>query len=334
MSDQEFTQYSERLQDFLEITSREAGRDSGFVQRTSKLTAAMFVKTIVLGLLGKGEASLTELVEVSARLGVDISESGFAQRMNAGAVRLLRQLVQAGIAQLGEHLTHDKWLFKTFSAVHIIDSTQVKMPDSCAGMFRGNGKTTPTASAKIQVSYEYLSATFTALSVGNGRDPDQRCPFPVEQATPGSVLLFDLGYFKQEVLAAIHAAHAFFVTRLLTQTALYWQAADAEQADVIGHIERQRQSSGEVHVYLGRTSRLPVRVVYQALPPGQVAQKRRRAQRLAKEQHRAVSAHHLRCLAWQLCITNVPTTRWSASQVLVVYRLRWHIELIFKLWKS
>ncbi len=33
-------------------------------------------------------------------------------------------------------------------------------------------------------------------------------------------------------------------------------------------------------------------------------------------------------------MTNVPASRWNASQVLLVYRVRWQIELVFKLWKS
>ena len=130
MSENEFTKRSEKLQDFLEITSRQAGRESGFVKRASKLTAAVFVKSLVLGLLEKGDASLSDLVQVSAKLDVKISESGLAQRMNERAVTMLRGLVQAGIEQLGELLTHDKRLFSGFSAVNIIDSTQVKLPDN------------------------------------------------------------------------------------------------------------------------------------------------------------------------------------------------------------
>lgn len=334
MSEQEFIERSEKLQDFLEITSRQAGRESGFVKRASKLSAAVFVKSMVLGLLGKGDASLTDLVEVSSKLGVNISESGFAQRMNKAAVSMLRELVQAGIAQLGELVTHDSALFKGFSTVNIIDSTQIKLAESCAGWFRGNGKTTSTASAKIQVCYEYLTGTFSALEVGNGRTPDQNCTLPVDLAKANSLTLMDLGYFKQGLLAAIDAAQAFFVTRLQTQTALYCQASDEQQMDIITQIEQQGSDCGEVSAYLGAKARLLVRIVYRRLPAQEVAKKRRHAQRLAKKNKRTCSARHLQFLAWQLCITNVPISRWSASQVLLVYRLRWQIELVFKLWKS
>jgi hypothetical protein len=156
----------------------------------------------------------------------------------------------------------------------------------------------------------------------------------VTLAKPNSLTLIDLGYFKQATLSAIDAAHAYFVTRLQTQTALFWQAADQQQADVIAHIEHQGQDCGEVTVYLGAKARLRVRLVYRRLPANQVAKKRRHAQRLAKKNKRTCSPQHLRWLAWQVCITTVPVSIWSASQVLLVYHLRWQIELVFKLWKS
>lgn len=41
------------------------GRTFGFVQRRSKLTTSLLVKTLVSGLLDKGDASLTNFVEVA-----------------------------------------------------------------------------------------------------------------------------------------------------------------------------------------------------------------------------------------------------------------------------
>ena len=37
---------------------------------------------------------------------------------------------------------------------------------------------------------------------------------------------------------------------------------------------------------------------------------------------------------WVIFITNIPANVLSAQQVSLVYRLRWQIEIIFKLWKS
>ncbi len=37
---------------------------------------------------------------------------------------------------------------------------------------------------------------------------------------------------------------------------------------------------------------------------------------------------------WSIFITNVPENKISAEQVLTIYRVRWQIELLFKLYKS
>jgi hypothetical protein len=170
------------LQAFFDLPSEMLGRTLGFVHRRSKLTTELLVKTLVLGLLGKGEATLTDLVEVALKLGVSISESGLAQRLNEGAAGVLKHLVQVGMAQLAEATTHSSEVLRRFSAVNIVDSTQVSLPERCQELFRGSGGLASAASAKIQVNYEYLSGTFTGLELGSGRVSDQRCPFPVALA--------------------------------------------------------------------------------------------------------------------------------------------------------
>ncbi len=218
--------------------------------------------------------------------------------------------------------------------MNIVDSTQISLPATCRRLFAGSGASASCASAKIQVSYEYLSGTFNGLAVGRGRVSDQKGTFPVDWAQAGSLTLFDLGYFNQAALAAIASAQAFFVTRLNTQVALYWAADDPKAANLLGYLEAPPETLGEVSVWLGANTRLPVRLVYRRLPDKQVAEKRRQAHRIAQKKGRVCSAAHLRWLAWQVCVTNVPRSRWSPHQVLLVYRLRWQIELIFKLWKS
>ncbi len=159
---------------------------------------------------------------------------------------------------------------------------------------------------------------------------DQKCTFPVDFAQAGSLTLFDLGYFNQAALAAIANAQAFFVTRLNTQVALYWVAEDPKAADILGYLEAQPEGMGEVSVFLGDHTRL----IYRRLPDKQVAEKCRKAWRNAHKKGRMCSAARLRAFAWQLCVTNVPLSRWTPHHVLQVYRLRGQIELIFKLWKS
>ena len=43
---------------------------------------------------------------------------------------------------------------------------------------------------------------------------------------------------------------------------------------------------------------------------------------------------YLKLLEWQFFITNIPKEWLRFDQILLLYRVRWQIELVFKLWKS
>jgi len=77
-------------------------RETGFVQHKSKMTGACFVQTRVLGWLANPEASLNQLVQVSADLGVDIRVAGLQQRLTCAAVRFLKALLQQALGWFRE----------------------------------------------------------------------------------------------------------------------------------------------------------------------------------------------------------------------------------------
>ena len=57
---------------FFEQTAETTARQTKFVLRRSKLTGAVFVQTLVLGWSEQPEASLNDLAEMAADLGVAI----------------------------------------------------------------------------------------------------------------------------------------------------------------------------------------------------------------------------------------------------------------------
>jgi hypothetical protein len=87
-------------------------------------------------------------------------------------------------------------------------------------------------------------------------------------------------------------------------------------------------------VFVGDDDRLPVRLVAYRLSPAQVAKRRRQAHHNARKKKRQVTQRHLRLLAWGLMITNVPSALLPAEALITLYRVRWQIELFFKLCKS
>lgn len=54
----------------------------------------------------------------------------------------------------------------------------------------------------------------------------------------------------------------------------------------------------------------------------------------ARDKGQTVTQRTLALAAWTLILTNVPATMLTLAEALVLLRVRWQIELLFKLWKS
>lgn len=60
----------------------------------------------------------------------------------------------------------------------------------------------------------------------------------------------------------------------------------------------------------------------------------RKINKEAKKKGRKVSKEHLAIIGLNLFVTNIPQEDILAYDIWEIYRLRWQIEFIFKVWKS
>jgi hypothetical protein len=99
-------------------------------------------------------------------------------------------------------------------------------------------------------------------------------------------------------------------------------------------LQNTTQKRLELNVWVGIQKRLACRLLAIRLSPEIVEEKRRQLRDKARRKGRPVSATSLAWLEWSVFITNVPLEWLTLEQVSLIYRLRWQIELLFKLWKS
>src|SRR5881227_3699180 len=130
---------SKALTELVTKSAETAGVASGFVQRQSKLSAALFVQTVVFGWLGQPMAGLGELSRVAGVLGVRISPQGLEQRFTQRAARLLQQVLAAGVKRVIESEPAAIPLLQRFNGVYIQDSTTVALPVELAAAWPGCG---------------------------------------------------------------------------------------------------------------------------------------------------------------------------------------------------
>jgi Transposase DDE domain len=321
-----------KLHAFFTQTAQSVAQTSGFVKRTSKLTGPLFLQVLTLGFLGHPSASLTDLVETGQDLGVTITKQGLQTRLEE-AVPFLQAMFQQGLTLFRNTLRLELTALQSFSAIYLTDSSIMALPPALQSEFPGCGGDGPEAALKIQVTFEFLRGTFTALTLQSSRSPDQIYTDDLHPIQAGALYLTDLGYFALTRFQTLAAHQAYFLSRLDTQTALVDETTH-KSLDLLTWLRTQSENLFEQPFLLGQRAGLPIRLVGARMPQEVIEQRHRKAYDNARRKGRTPSARHLEWLKWSLFITNVPSSQLPPAQVLRLYHVRWQIELIFKLWKS
>lgn len=327
-----YTQRQNELRLLLENWATEIGSATQFVQRKSKMSAARFCQTLILGSLEEGHKSLNDFAQISQELGVEISPSGLNQRFNEAAVELLKQMLGKSIA-LNIKAMNEAPFLSQFSDVQLVDSSYMGLPERLKELFPGIGRST-TAGLKLFLNYSYRYGQIKALEVASGRTMDQCHQIHIEHASERSLTMFDLGFFNQTLFQQFDDKNAYFIVRYQNQTALYEENLD--RIDLVSYLKKCKSNEVDLTVRIGSKVKTPVRLIALRLPKEVAAERRRQAKKKAKADGRRPTppAHRLALLDWAIFVTNVPPDLLSVEQVTLIYRLRWQIELIFKVWKS
>ncbi|WP_265037484.1 IS4 family transposase [Wolbachia endosymbiont (group A) of Anomoia purmunda] len=212
----------------------------------------------------------------------------------------------------------------------------ISLPSSMEDMYKGYGssyrdcESNTKSGIKLQLVFDYLNQALDKLNLIEGIRSDQGYRDYLNGLSANDLLIFDLGYFVPSSFKQIDEAGAYFVSRYKSDTNIY----DIETNQKIELLEcLEGQSLLEMEVLLGKEVKIKVRIICQKLTEEQSII-RRRANKLAKSHGYTSSQKNQKLLDWSIFITNVPESKISAEQVLTVYRVRWQIELLFKLYKS
>jgi len=90
------SQLTQALQEVFTTTADALARRTGFVQRASKLTGALFAQTLVFGWLANPQASLEGLAPVAAAVGVTIRAQSLDERFTEAAAVFMDDLLARG----------------------------------------------------------------------------------------------------------------------------------------------------------------------------------------------------------------------------------------------
>jgi len=324
------------MQVILQETAQSLGRTSGFVQRQSPFGGAELVQTLVFGWLANPQASLEALTQTAAALGVSLSAQGLDQRLGERAAEFLQQVLQQAVQQLVQADKVPLSVWAHFSGVYVQDSTTVTLPADLAEVWPGcGGGHTPgdgAAALKVQVQWELQSGQLSAVELQAGRAADRTAGEWLAHVPAGALVLADLGYFSLERMAAQAAAGSYWLTRVQAGTSLV--DADGQHWPLSAWLADQTATQVDCPIRLGVEHQLPCRLLAVRVTPAVAAERRRQLRAEARRRGQAVSAERLKLADWTVFVTNVPADWLPLEQAWVLARVRWQIELLFKLWKS
>src|SRR5262249_54426632 len=143
--------------------------------------------------------------------------------------------------------------------------------------------------------------------------------------------LRDLGYFNLRTFAQQARTGSYFVSRLKVSCHVY--DLEGQPLEWVSTLLACPDEQVEMDVFVG-AQRLPCRLLAWRVAAPAAQQRQAHLQIAAQDHERPVSLPRWQTAHWSVYISNAPPELLSLLQAQVLVKVRWQIELLFKLWKS
>jgi hypothetical protein len=331
-------QVSQAMQQLLTTAAEAADAKLHYTKRPdrAKFSAATLTQTLVLGFLAHPDARIEQLAQSAARVGVDVSPQAIDQRFTFATAALLQEILTSSMHDLIATDPVAIPVLQRFSGVRVHDSTTIVLPDALAEQWRGCGGTSAlhtSAALKCGVQLDLLTGALCGLDLVDGRASDHRLGVQHAALPKGSLRLADLGFYDLGLLAALSAAEVYWLSKLEPNAVI------TDATERTGSLLAFVQALGAIaqwegSVWVGKGQRLQARLLIKRVPQEVADQRRRRIRKSARDKGVTPSAAALALAEWTILLTNIPPELLSIAEALVLAKVRWQIELLFKLWKS
>lgn len=313
-----------------------------FIQRatTSKITGSNFLDIVIMNsdkLVGQ---SLNDLcIDLKQKYRVNISKQSLNDRFNLYAVKFLKSILESLLkTQITDVPIMTK--FKTFRRVLIKDSTCFQIDKSLSKDYPGSGGASSKASIRIQFEYDVLNGEIVDLTLNGFTEQDAKdSRKTIELVKNQDLVIRDLAYMHFDILEKIDKElDAFFLCRL-TQGVNVYEMIDEKYvkidfSDILTFMKNNKIDMLEKEIFLLFESKLCMRLIIYLLPDSVVSERMRSKNAENNKKGRTLSKKYKIRAQFNLMITNTSVEDIPADMVYTLYRVRWQIELVFKIWKS
>jgi hypothetical protein len=315
-------------------------KETGFVKREGKLNGSLFLDLIVFNSESLKSQSLNDLsVILNDEHGVDICKQSLHERFNSSAVTFLKIALDE---LLCKQLEPEPFMMdlKAVKRILIKDSVCFQIDESLSGSYPGSGGSGSKASVRIQFEYDLLNGRINDLTLNAFNDQDAKNSVATMELTnAGDLIIRDLAYVGLEALKGIVRHSAFYLCRLSPGLNVY-EKQDGKYViidfvKIYHYMKKRNLSCLEKEVFLGKREKFKTRLIINLMPEGEIEKRIRKArENNRKKGRKALTKEYIARAHLNLFITNMAVDTVPTYRVWDFYRLRWKIELIFKIWKS
>lgn len=272
-------------------------------------------------------------------LGIEISKQALHKRFNEYAVAFLSTALEKLLQQQLQN-SAIKLLDNEFNRVLIKDSVCFQVHESMAEFYPGSGGSGSKAAIRIQFEFDLLSGRITDISISAFNEQDAKDSLAtIENVKEGDLIIRDLAYMSLTVLKKIIKKLALYLCRPNTNVKMYelknGNYVEINFNGIVKYMKKHKISFMEKDVYCGINEKLKTRLILHLLPAEELAKRLRKARKNAKKKGNGnLSKNYKARAGLNLFITNASKEQIPAENVWPIYRLRWQIELMFKIWKS
>jgi putative transposase len=301
-------------------------RETGAVRRRRKVDPVKLFWVVLLSFGSGGERTFADLRRSYERVtGERLSASSFYNRFTPAFTGFLRAAFAQGLEKLSRCTQGAAAVLGEIRDVLCIDSTVIRLHDALAACWPACRTNHTQAAMKLHTVLNVRGVGPQRVKITSERVADGPA-LRAGEWVRGRLLLFDLGYFRYALFAAIAAHGGFFLTRLKDNANPTLRRLNRQHRGRAVAVEgfglreiRSRlrravlDAEAEIHFqrrkYAGRrrTATMPVRIVG-----------------LWDQTH---GVYH-----WY--ITNLPVSKVRAEDIGKLYAARWTIELLFRELKS
>ena len=319
----------------LEATARE----TGFYRRKSKVTPSVFFDLLMYDMSSGKSKSLNQLsIEARSEHDIGVTKQGIDKKFNEHTLGFLKSLIEKQLSVELDHQIDAGWL-SSFKRVTIKDGTRFNLPEEYKDYFPGSGGSGSSAGACIQFEYDLKSGNVAVMDITASNRPDVKDALELlDNVKKGDLIIRDLGYYAFKSFINIIKKEAFFISRLGAKTNVFeMSCGNYKKLDfkaVYNQMKRGKLSRIYKDVFIGSEEKIPVRLVIELMPDDIYEERMRKIHKLHKKKGYQTSEKYMFLSRFNLFITNVTKEVLPDKVISSLYRMRWQIELIFKIWKS